>query len=263
MKLLSLAAAVALATVASASQAAAISSFSFNTTGGFLNDGGATCNVAADPGCDLRFYNGVDPSYHGVAWGQVVPAAQSHLDITHYSGDVVVNSGSWTNIDQFNHTNNVIPVTASSWFMSHVNVSGILTFPSFPGPPPFPEHAYGATYGLTFLETPNVDTCAQLDPSGSHCDDYFVTQALQGVQDIYTDVDGAHYILELRYAAGDNATVYELPGSMIGIYTAEGKTSTIYTQARITSTVDEPGILALFGLGLFGVAIARRRNAKV
>ena len=129
-------------------------------------------------------------------------------------------------------------------------------------------------FNIAFTETPNSGTCA-VTGSPKKCNDIFVlTGGLLNSSFSYDAGDGdglRQYFVNIFPTTGGVLSVLETTACLaagqaancIGFSTPEGKSTklafgfTISTQPL--QQVPEPGILALFGLGLLGAFVARRR----
>lgn len=189
-------------------------------------------------------------------------------------GDSIITNGGWFNINAFEHFNNVI--TTAGGNLGTINIFGsfALTGPAAIGfPPPF---GTGVNF-VMFDETLNQQVCPGLNPNGTYCDDLFLTAALAGSTDF--SHDGRNYRLSFRFLPGTGASVVDMGGGIVGIYTSEpcsadgvqgcqGSEATvagyrsgyslIFTQARIDE-IPEPAAAGLLGLGLLLLALRRRR----
>ena len=299
MKLHKIAAALALSALALGSQAVPlIASFNAATSGGFIfptatcaasgvngttttPDSQANCQASLNftglngvvptafpantPGfiqtalAGFPFGLGGLPTYNSVAWGTAATAnGQSSLDVTHLAAanGPVITDGGWVVIDKFQHHNNLI--TPEGGFMNSVAFYGQFDLAANL---PFAGLAVPGINSIGLNETLNVGPCAPPNPNGSTCDDLFVTQPLEGTFQFYTDGNGTPYFIQFRFDNGSGGVVIP-DGGNVDIYTAEGVTSFVTTSVRIF-TVPEPGMLALFGFGLVGVALSRRRKVSV
>ncbi len=110
-----------------------------------------------------------------------------------------------------------------------------------------------------FLESANVPNCPPPNPLGSHCDDRF-TFDFSGFAPIIYDDGTVRYLVEFRLGNVIDAFTNfpNCPNGSCSVWTREFTTSSIDVQARI-SEIPEPGTLALFSLGLLGLAGLKRR----
>lgn len=198
------------------------------------------------------------PTFNSIAWGTAATAnGQSKLDVTHLVANTpIITDGAWVVIDKFQHHNNVI--TDSGGFMNSVLFYGQFDLAANL---PFAGLTVPGINSIGLNETLNAAPCAPPNPNGSTCDDLFVTQPLEGTFQFYTDTNGTPYFIQFRFDNGSGGVVIP-DGGNVDIYTAEGVTSFVTTSVRIF-TVPEPGMLALFGFGLVGVALSRRRKVSV
>ncbi len=163
------------------------------------------------------------------------------------------------------HANNVI--TGGSLSLESATLATTLSLT--------PVNPAGSTIGpipiifsILFQETPNggVDGVCTPGTGGTPCADIFVLDNPGALsfdllidEFIYTVellVDGLGVLSDEACAAAD-----EVAGC-VGFITPENQTSTLDTAFRISARpVAEPGTLALLGLGLLGLGIARRRKA--
>ena len=129
-------------------------------------------------------------------------------------------------------------------------------------------------FTVLFAETENSGTCAATSPANNPCNDIF---ALNGDNfDKHLIIGGYDYYVSIFPTAGPGIISGSLPflgnsvcgavvgasPNCVGFTTIEGQDTSIQFGFTITSTplqVPEPGILALFGIGLMGLFVARRR----
>lgn len=138
------------------------------------------------------------------------------------------------------HNNNVIDGSSASR-LTAVLSSAVMLTPLVPSNPGFPIGP--VNFSISFTETPNSGTCA-VSTSPVPCNDIFV-------------LTGGLLNFDFDYDAG------AAPGC-IGFSTAENQSTTLafgftFSTQRLT-TMPEPGVPALMGLGLLGLAGARRRT---
>jgi len=114
---------------------------------------------------------------------------------------------------------------------------------------------------INFKETFNSSgPCANLSPSGNFCDDIYELQDPENMIEIASDPGlWLHVYLE----AGSGVTCNTV-GTDVTCYTPEISpgTSMVHVKAELVRVaVPEPSLLALFGLGLFGLGASRLRKS--
>ena len=165
------------------------------------------------------------------------------------------------------HVNNVVPLATDSLqaaqLTSQLTLWATLPVEGVGGP----GNLAPVVFDIKFTETPNVAPCAAA--SAVPCNDIFVlTSGLLNATFDYLDtsyyvnifplVDGALSVLTPAECAAAGASA-----GCIGLTTVEGATSSVPFGITVsTRPLPEPGVLALLGIGLAGLAAARRRVAS-
>ena len=115
---------------------------------------------------------------------------------------------------------------------------------------------------VTHIETLNEAPCAingSTNPIGTTCDDIFLP-IINTADPVAFVIGDFLYTFDFRIEPGPNAVLAPFADGL-GFYTGEGDSSffDIFVDIR-SQRIPEPGTIALFGLGLAGLAVAARRR---
>lgn len=215
-----------------------------------------------------------------LSWGTGTGSGQSSLviggspavgNLDTYLGVAVPHAAPYLGFStSLTHNNN--PITGTSLLNAILTNTVVLTPTSPAGPSPvlplFP-------FNINFVETPNDGTCA-VAGSPTKCNDIFVlTSGLLNSSFAYDAFDGDGlntYFVNIFPVTGGVLGVLEptacsaanQQAGCIGFSTPEGQSTTLAFGFTISTNrlqvVPEPGILALFGLGLMGLFAQRRKQ---
>jgi hypothetical protein len=170
------------------------------------------------------------------------------------------------------HNNNVISGGSTS-LSSAVLTNTVTLDPLLPDNPALPPQI--VPFSISFTETSNATPCAATSPPGNPCNDIFVlTGGLLNFSFDYDAGDGdgltTYFVNIFPTTGGVLSTLSNsacaaagAPNGCIGFTTPEGQSTTLafgFTISTRPLQVPEPGILALFGIGLVSSLLWRRRR---
>lgn len=177
------------------------------------------------------------------------------------------------NSTSLTHHNNVIAGGSSS-LLSAILTNTVTLTPFIPSLGALPVQI--VPFNIAFTETPNTaGNCAATSPPGNPCNDIFVlTGGLLNFFFDYDAIDGdglkRYYVNIFPTTGGALSTLSpsacgaaNQQAGCIGFTTIEGQENTLafgFTISTQPLQVPEPGMLALFGVGLMSLVFLRRRR---
>jgi len=217
-----------------------------------------------------------------LSWGTSDGFGQSSLSVGaatngHFSGSVQTNGAAQSTV-QLIHTNR--PVTGT--FLSSASLFDVLFLdPVLPDPPYNTDPGTGAlpvpalVFNFDFVETQNTAPC-DVSASPVACNDILIVDVATSGFDITdnslnqsfsyfgNDYNAKIFLEGLSVLETSACTAAGKAAGCIGLTTVENQENTFQAKLQITGQqfVPEPGILALFGLGLGGLGLMRRRRQK-
>lgn len=224
---------------------------------------------------DATFTNGNGAQHVGddvISWGGngnlQLGSIRSGLTIVNRDSDIF-SGGLFTNGDYvetavIKHTNNTIGLSYATLQTARLETSLTLR-PHEPGGPIFETDTL--SFDIHFSETNNKAPCGF--SSTSLCDDIFVVN-WKAFEQSFTWLGYTYFVTivnmgnPIQPLPDDACAIANAPAGCYGFTTPEGRVTGFNFGIMITSvsinTVQEPGLLALAGLGLLGLLTARRKR---